>query len=445
MAALQERNGSFRVIFRFQGKQRSFTLGEVSRQEAEGKAGQVDLLLLRLKQNLIELPPGISIEEFLFHDGKVRKPEEARPLQVITFATFKDKYLETHGSGAMEQNSLATVTMHLKHFQVTLGPAFPLQQLQMADLQRHINRRLKKLYRGKPLSPATLKKEMSSLRAAWNWAANMSLVTGTFPAHGLVYPKHDEKMPYMTRHEIERRLSPKMTEDARAALWECLYLTQTELTEFLEFVKDNAAHGWIHPAVAFAAHTGARRSEILRVKIHDLDFESKTVLIHERKRSRKKRTTRRVPLTPYLITVLQEWLANHPGGTFLFCNTEIVPRSKKRSQTTGHQWKDRPKSHKGRLATVKKREVVEVGQLTRDETHDHFRRTLAGSKWDVLRGLHTLRHGFISACASNGVDQRLIDEWVGHQTEEQRKRYRHLYPSTQQEAIGRVFGTSANP
>jgi hypothetical protein len=52
---------------------------------------------------------------------------------------------------------------------------------------------------------------------------------------------------------------------------------------------------------------------------------------------------------------------------------------------------------------------------------------------EVLRGYHLLRHTFISICASQGVDQRLIDEWVEHQTEEQRKRYRHLDPSTQQQ------------
>jgi site-specific recombinase XerD len=34
-----------------------------------------------------------------------------------------------------------------------------------------------------------------------------------------------------------------------------------------------------------------------------------------------------------------------------------------------------------------------------------------------------LRHSFISALASKGVDQRVIDEVVGHQSEEQRKRY----------------------
>jgi len=78
--------------------------------------------------------------------------------------------------------------------------------------------------------------------------------------------------------------------------------------------------------------------------------------------------------------------------------------------------------------------------LTANEVHDHFQRTLAGSKWAVIPGWHCFRHSFISVCASRGVDQRLIDDWVGHQTEEQRRRYRHLLPSTQQQAIRSVFG-----
>jgi integrase len=179
---------------------------------------------------------------------------------------------------------------------------------------------------------------------------------------------------------------------------------------------------------------------MLRVLVTDVDFDTKTVLIREKKRSRKQRTTRRVPLTSLLITVLKEWLETHPGGQYLFCHQGEVGRSKKRSKTTGHMSEGaRPTSLKGRMATVRRRELPGLGALTRDEVHDHFKRTLAGTKWEVLRGFHVLRHSFISACASKGIDQRLIDEWTGHSTEEQRRRYRHLYPSTQQEAIGRVF------
>jgi len=58
----------------------------------------------------------------------------------------------------------------------------------------------------------------------------------------------------------------------------------------------------------------------------------------------------------------------------------------------------------------------------------------------MLRSFHLLRHSFISCLACAGVDQRIIDDLVGHTTEEMRKRYRHLYPSTQQDALKGVFG-----
>jgi site-specific recombinase XerD len=57
----------------------------------------------------------------------------------------------------------------------------------------------------------------------------------------------------------------------------------------------------------------------------------------------------------------------------------------------------------------------------------------------MMRGLHTLGHSFISARASKGVDQRLVQEWAGHMNEATSKRYRRLYPLTQQEAIKGVF------
>jgi integrase len=179
-------------------------------------------------------------------------------------------------------------------------------------------------------------------------------------------------------------------------------------------VKARAAQPWVYPLFCFAAHTGTRRAEMLRVLVADVAFDGKTVLIREKKRAKGKTTTRRIPLTPLLATVLKDWLAVYPGGQYLFCQSPIVARSKTK-----------------RMAST---------PITHDEAHDHFKRVVRGSKWDVLRGYHVLRHSFISACASKGIDQRLIDEWTGHATEEQRKRYRHLYPSTQQEAILSVFG-----
>src|SRR5947209_1241101 len=153
MAALQKRNGSFRVLFRFQGKQHSFTLGRVPCNEAEAKAGHVDLVLLRIRQNLLTVPAGVTIEEFLLSDGQVKTPEQAAVTEPITFGRLRAAHLETCGNGAMEQNSLQTTAMHLRHFERTLGEKFPIWQLTLPDLQRHVTERSKKKYRGKPLSP----------------------------------------------------------------------------------------------------------------------------------------------------------------------------------------------------------------------------------------------------------------------------------------------------
>jgi integrase len=290
------------------------------------------------------------------------------------------------------------------------------------------------------VSPATAAKEISTFRTAWNWGVRMKLISGPCPVKGLVYPKVDEKPPFQTRAEIERQLDD-LTEKQREDLWNALYLTLPEIDAFLADVQALAAHPWIYPLVATAAHAGLRRSELVRVRKADIDFEAMTLTVRERKRAKGKRTTRRVPLSTALAAILQDWLAIHPGGPYLFAQAEEVSHSKKRSRTTGHaNAEGRPKSLKGRLASISVRERPGILPLTIDEVSDHLRRTVNSGTWAVLPGLHCLRHSFISACASKGIDQRLIDEWVGHQTDEQRRRYRHLYPSVQAEALRSVFG-----
>jgi hypothetical protein len=56
----------------------------------------------------------------------------------------------------------------------------------------------------------------------------------------------------------------------------------------------------------------------------------------------------------------------------------------------------------------------------------------------VVRGYQVLRQSFIWALAGAGVHQRVIDEVVGHQSEEQRRCYRH--PGAMRDAASRGFG-----
>jgi integrase len=396
---------------------------------------------MRLKQRLLVLPEGTDIVSFVQHDGNppaIGPTLPHAPRQAITLGTLRDRYLATHGNGTIEANSLDTCKLHLAHFCRVFGDAFPLHELSLAKLQEYVNRRAKE-----KISPITIRKEIATLRAAWNWGGPMDLTSGNFLNRGLRYPKADDKPPFMTCDEIERQVKAGGDPDV---LWDALYLQTTEIDELLAQVKAKDSHSWIYPLFAFAAHTGARRSEIIRALVADVDFKGNTVLIREKKRARGKRTTRRVPLTPLLNGVLKDWLNEHPGGPFLFCHGDVVSRSKRRSPTTGHKGeKTRASGQKDRMATIRQRSQPAASALTRNEVHDHFKRTLASSKWDVIRGLHCLRHSFISACASKGVDQRLVQEWCGHMTAEMSRRYAHLYPSTQQEAIKRVFGKTTAP
>jgi integrase len=64
----------------------------------------------------------------------------------------------------------------------------------------------------------------------------------------------------------------------------------------------------------------ARRSEIRRALITDFDFDTRTVLIREKKKDREKvETYRTVPMSPLLVGVMRDWFANHPGGRHAVC------------------------------------------------------------------------------------------------------------------------------
>jgi integrase len=444
MASLQRKGNSWYCQFIYHGKRHTLTIGPVSDTEASAKSQQVGYLLLRLKQGLIQLPPGIGIIEFMQGDGKPRR--EALPASNgaadFTLSNLRDRYLATNRS-SQESRSIEGIELHFKHLVAALGERFPVRDLTLGHLQGYVDRRAsaKGMY-GRRLSPATIKKEIVTLRTAWNWAARMGLVAGRFPNDGLRYPKLEEKPPFMTRGEIERQIAVGgLSEAQKKDLWNALFLTLPEVAEVLDHLRQKCTLPWVYPMVCFAAHTGARRSEVLRARVADVDFAGKTVLIHEKKRVRGKRTTRRVPLSAFLAAVLKKWLASHPGGPYLFCNTAVVARSKTRSRTTGHLGeKRRPTTLGGRLAAVKERERPGCGPITEDEAHDHLRRSLQGSRWSVIKGWHVARHSFASNCAAKGVDQRLIDRWLGHTTDEMRRRYQHLIPNHEQEAIAVVFG-----
>lgn len=433
MAWLQCRNGSWRVLFRYKKEQHTFWLGEVEEHEARAVSAKVDYWLMRFKQNLVNLPPGCDIVTFVQHDGK--PPDHPSPQQKeLTLADLREVYFRFQEK-KLEQTTLDGIRLHFDHLTRILSQKRLITPLTRADLQSYVDKRSEEwidpnIYRkkrraklaanppkrkykrktprppealDKPLrhpSAATIKKEIISLRTAWNWARRHLGLREEFPGTGLDYAKIEEGLPFMTWQEAECRIAAG---DDPEQIWDCVYLRPDEIASMLEWVKGRPVSPWVYPMFCFAAYTGARRSEVVRALPSDVDLTNGVATIREKKRDKRKLTTRRVPLTPFLKDVLAGWMQERGKGKTLFCKmdgTVITPR----------------------------------------EAHNYFQRGLRVSKWGVLKGWHVLRHSFISALASRGVDQRIIDDMVGHSTEEQRRRYRHLFPDVKQQAVLGVFG-----
>jgi integrase len=287
-------SGCFKICFRRGGRQFKKTVQTTSRSDAEA-------IRLRLEENIglvergrLPMPRQADIATHLLSDGKLTQPPKVEPTtRPLTLGELQELYVAAHAHGAMEANSLQTVKMHLRHFATTLGVSFPVAKLTQEDLQRHVERRARKQYRGRPLRPVMLRKEVASLRACWNWGMQSGKLQGAFPGRGLKYPKGGERPPFQTWGEIERQIARGgLTRAEEEDLWDCLFLTLPQFDELLAYVKEQECPPFLYPMFAFAAHTGTRRSEMLRARIDDLDLIGQRVLLREKKRSREKRTFR---------------------------------------------------------------------------------------------------------------------------------------------------------
>jgi len=176
--------------------------------------------------------------------------------------------------------------------------------------------------------------------------------------------------------------------------WECVYLDTDRVLDLLGFVEANARHPFLFPMLAFAAFTGARRSEVVRSEIEDFDFERETVKIRQKKHDPSSGGGyRHVDLHWRLAGIIQDWFSRHPGGTWTIA------------------WEDGARAGE---------------PLTEKAAYKQLLATLAGSKWEVVSRFHVLRHSFASNLKLHGFDQSIIDKWLGHRTEKMRVRYQHL-------------------
>lgn len=408
MAGLEVRNGRYNLILRFGGKRFVRSLKTTEEDVALAKKLRVEENIKLVETGRLTIPEGADVVTFLLSDGKLNnKPVATTSLTIPQlFAQFWDAM----PGGNLEEGTVKMMKIHQRHLERVLGKRQIVQNLSSNDLQRYVTKRAKtKTRQGGTVGGVTIKKELVTLNSVWKWAVGAGKIHGQLPKGDIRFPKSQEPPVFQTWEQIKRQVAVGATTD----LWDSLYLDLHQINQLLTHVKTEAHHPFLYPMFAFAAYTGARRSELLRSQLADIDLESGVATIREKKRVKGKASTRRVPISSPLASILRSWIEDHPGSPHTFCHPDPIPGSRRKFRI------DLP--------------------LTASQASHHFENVLKNSKWNVIKGWHCLRHSFISNCASKGIDQRMIDEWVGHTTESMRRRYRHLFPSSQKAAIDSLF------
>ena len=168
----QTQSGVYHIAFRYGGQKFKKSLRTRDAQAANVRLHRVDENVLLVESGRLVVPEGADLGTFLLSDGKLNgaksRPDKRR---MRTLGDFCEAFLSAIPDGALENNTMSCMATHVRHFYRVFGKSFAMLEVELEDLQRYVDRRSKdKGIRGKSLSTITIKKEISTLRAMWNWA-----------------------------------------------------------------------------------------------------------------------------------------------------------------------------------------------------------------------------------------------------------------------------------
>ena len=406
MANIGRKNGIFHVRFRHAGVEYKKSLKTRDPDAARAAGHLVEVTLHRLHTGQLVVPAGTDPGDFVVRGGISSAPPartEKTPA-VPTVRVLAEQFVAAQ-TPLISATYLYSQAMHLRHLVKFLGPKAdrPTDGITGRELDGYLQARLAERH------PSTAERERITLLQFFAWAVRQNYLKES-PAAGLPPIKGgDDRPPFRTIAEIERILARGgLTDAERLDVWDCLYLAPGEIAGLLAAVRANARYDYGFLLHAIPAYTGIRRGRDAPTAMGRRRCRTSGYLaVRSRKQSRRKReTVRRIPLHPELKAELAAWHARRPVGQYVIG------------------------------------EADGSGPISPDRANRVFWQAMRKIAWcldnnrDLFKvGFHTYRHSFASNLAAAGVDQRVIDEMMGHTTEAMRRRYRHLFPASQRSAV----------
>jgi integrase len=401
MASLSQKGDIFIVRFRYADKEFKKSLKVRERSEAQNAKNSVEITLHRLLTGQIAVPQGIDPGDFIVSGGTLSERTSTKT-KVPTVSDLITSYLKAQ-KAYLAESTHYLFQIHLNHWQRYLGTGVTRKadQVSVQELDVYLQRRIE------TTSHATAAKERRTLIHLFKWAVAQNCVTAS-PAAGLpVIREIQDPQEFRTVAEVEAIIQRGgLPKQESLSLWECVYLTPDEISNLLRLVQQKASQPESFLLHSIPAFTGMRRGEILRLLWLDVNIDKGSITARSRKQSRKKRETiRKIDIHPELQKILVERQAHKSKGQHVLSGLDLMP-------------------------------------LTPHQANRLFWQPLRGTNWclDPRKnhfkiGFHTYRHSFASNLAAAGVDQRIIDKFMGHCTPEMRLRYQHLFPKDCRSAI----------
>jgi integrase len=294
--------------------------------------------------------------------------------KVPLFGTVAERYLEwaktTKTRGGADDKS---------RYENHLRPRFektPMDGISVSDLER-----MEPEMQGAGISPKTISHCLGLMRAMFNKAADWDLFKGPNPVQKV-------KMPTI-QNTRDRFLT---VVEARVLLRELKHNTRCK-TKYIEYEDPK-----IHDIALLSLHTGARASEIFKLKASDVDFDNGLIALRDTKNTE----TRYAPMTADVREMLSRRIPANPGDyVFKDENGEMIEEVTKSFERA-------------------------VDRLGFNEGVTDRRKKLV---------FHSLRHTFASWLAIQGTPLLTIARLMGHKTIAMSFRYAHLSPDHKKDAV----------
>lgn len=200
-------------------------------------------------------------------------------------------------------------------------------------------------------------------------------------------------------------------------------LNRLEVTRLLRHLT-----GIPHLLASLLYGSGLRRSEAVRLRIKDIDFDHHQLQVWNGKGSYYRLTT----LAPELVPELQDQIeqvriqlrhdSRHPHFAGVWMPDALARKYRKASRTVGWQYL----FPAGRISVDPQSGLSRRHHIDESNINRSLKRAAQLAKIDKQVTCHTLRHSFATHLLESGADIRTVQEQLGHQDVKTTEIYTHV-------------------